>query len=173
MCDISTNKELTKPYPTFLLQPKFRFLLKLSSLLYRNVRLLPEAHFLVFGQCQTLANILQKVFHISPLNLINKTDPVLGCSDKNALLTCPQDMCSLFLLYEQKWPFNVCYKQTWPVSVMNKHGLLAHAFVLGQQGPCVESYPSLAYQPVKLITLFGGSFLVSSHVLGPLTCWCC
>ena len=55
MCDISTNKELTKPYPTFLLQPKFRFLLKLSSLLCPNVRFLPEAHFLVLGQCQTPA----------------------------------------------------------------------------------------------------------------------
>ena len=62
------------------------------------------------------------------------------------------------------------HKHGFLVFIMYKHGLLAHAFVLGQQGPCVESYPSLAYQPVKLITLFGGSFLVSSHVLGPLTC---
>ena len=66
MCDISTNKELTKPYPTFLLQPKFRFLLKLSSLLYRNVRFLPEAHFLVFGQCQALAKQYSRRFSTSP-----------------------------------------------------------------------------------------------------------
>lgn len=66
MCDISTNKELTKPYPTFLLQPKFRFLLKLSSLLYRNVRLLPEAHFLVLAQCETPARQHQKAPHKGP-----------------------------------------------------------------------------------------------------------
>jgi hypothetical protein len=129
-----------------------------TSLFYPKARFLLPCPCPVSDSCQAAP---QKALHISPFLIINKAEPVLGCSDRNASLTCLQDMYSLFVLYEQTWPFSVCYKQTWPVGT---------CLCLRLARPCAESYLFLVCQPVKLITLFGGSFLVLSHVLWPPTC---